>query len=371
MGEELKDTYFCRVCGFRGSYSEVVDEIETNHPESDVAPEQIIISAVNVYKNPEIFEKSREIEKRMNRVDNYERRNSVNLKKKKEEMVGLNEERKVEKAEDKEQKVDKASELVPPTPLTRSSSSIDSGLVSEYVTNQLTMILNDSGGGVSGKVATNLQAHITRFNQIQNIITNKKEIQATILVFLLKNKLIYYNLILKIFPQTSNQTIRQTIQSLKNAGLVEDVDKNNGYQKEAQVFERALQKHFYTGPYHIKKIKYYSLTQVGWEIIPKLKEALEAILPKSTIKLITQRSLSDLLGHTQKQHEIKSEDDIKRINMAINEIEKQTSYYYKKQGINFFDELNKRWKNSETATVPESRLEIAKMMLAEASKTKV
>jgi len=366
MSEEpSEDTYFCRVCGFRGSYGEVVEEIETNHPDSDVAPEEIIDSDVEIYEDPATWKGEndgvkKKLEESMERVVNYEREKTIVLEGKRE----------VEKFTQPKTDVESGSKFSPANVRNKDNNN-DSNIIFLLTYRKNVRIKTEDATDLDyilTQLRKNLEENLGFLKEIQTIRERKKLIHAVILVFLYKHKLIYLSLIHKILPGVNYNVLSEVLGTLKKHHLIMPADSNNGYEKEAAVFERAIKKLSRAGSYHTNNIKYFTLTEEAAAVLPLLKKDLITVIPKTILKKISTKNIHELLYHTHNQQKYNDKQKIKEINIRIKRIDE--ALYVKRwcriKGIEFFDELNKRWAASKIATVPQSRLEIAEEIFEEA-----
>lgn len=114
-----------------------------------------------------------------------------------------------------------------------------------------------------------------------NTVIEKNEIKAAILLFLLKNGVIYPNFIAqKLFSMNPNNA-RGYLNRMESAGVVERIPKENLHEfKEVQALEILLTKYTQLSSGKLSRIEYYTLTDFGNKKVGELSKEFESIISK-------------------------------------------------------------------------------------------
>lgn len=125
-----------------------------------------------------------------------------------------------------------------------------------------------------------LESSQKAYKYILNTLIEKSEIKAAILLFLLKNGVIYPNFIKKLFSMNPNAA-RGYLDRMENAGVVERIPKEDLHKfKEVHELEILLTKHTQISGGKLTRIEYYTLTDVGNKKVGELSNEFESIISK-------------------------------------------------------------------------------------------
>jgi hypothetical protein len=125
-------------------------------------------------------------------------------------------------------------------------------------------------------------------NYILNALKEKNEVKAAILLFLLKNKVIYPNFIAqKLFSMNPNAA-RGYLDRMESAGVVVRIAKDD--LPEVEDFEILLTRYTQLSGGKLSRIEYYTLTDFGNKKVGELSKEFESIIPKEV-----QEKIDDVL----------------------------------------------------------------------------
>ncbi len=119
------------------------------------------------------------------------------------------------------------------------------------------------------------------YRYLLNVLIEKNEVKAAILLFLLKNRVIYPNFIAqKLFSMNPN-TARGFLDRMESAAVVERIPKGNLHEfKEVENFEMLLVKYTQLSGGKLSRIRYYTLTDFANEKVSELSNEFESIISK-------------------------------------------------------------------------------------------
>ncbi|HSP30953.1 MAG TPA: hypothetical protein VLO13_02940 [Halomonas sp.] len=263
------------------------------------------------------------------------------------------------------------------TILSTGTPSPPSGLVGRQDTCQLTYLPQTLDHLLADRdILVNLKPFSDLYFKIRQYAEANKPIEATAIVYAIKHGILYPRLIHKLFPLEHFETVRFKINSLVSHHILEVKDKNNGFQEQAEILERAILRKSKNYKVFMQSITYYGLTDTALKIVPGLLSDLEKAIPKTVMKEITERKMQTLLNHSEREHKFQESEDIKRVTERINELWKNATLRMK-FGKSFDKVLMQRLaekygpeaaKNMTTLQYHQARLTILEEMVKEANK---
>ena len=179
-------------------------------------------------------------------------------------------------------------------------------LVSTILTNYLTEISGSDNRGVSKQIenlVTNLEESTTLLREIGEILARNETIKATSFLFLLKHRLIWGGAMTKLFPQlTARQMIERFRTEERKGFCFELQDGDNRFEREKRILGRIIETQQNAGRFQVNRVRWFGVTDQGFEIIKLFKKHLGALLTEDIRKKIKDPHLS-FLYHTHKEHE--------------------------------------------------------------------
>jgi len=141
----------------------------------------------------------------------------------------------------------------------------------------------------------------------------KDEFKATIVYFCLKNKLIYVNLIKKLYPKKNYSSIEFAVEELVKRRILKPVAKSE------MIKEKHLFNHFIlrnspnAGYHHVHRVKYYALTDEALWFSSSFEELLSKIVDKELVE-----RYKFILAKTHKELERLADRKEERLRHCIN-----------------------------------------------------
>jgi len=197
--------------------------------------------------------------------------------------------------------------------LNNGSSICSTNKLVSYLLNNLT----------TSKKHKNLQVLLS---DLENLLNNLKkyqsvfesEFKASIILFCMRNKLIYLNCLRKFYPRKNRNSLKFMLDHLRNKGILRRVNKRE-FLKDRQIFNHFVIRSGTVGIYQIKKIKFYTLTDDALHLFSMFEKKLEMLSNHS--KLIN--NFKRQLAQSHKQLEKKAKLDREKKKLLKEKLKKQ------------------------------------------------
>jgi hypothetical protein len=206
------------------------------------------------------------------------------------------------------------------------------------------------------------------------VIEEHRTIEATIIVVCMKRGICYFNLVQNLFPTMNGQKLYRVFDRLKSRQIIEVKDKNNGFQNQAAIYEKAIKRKIHHLTPFGKEIVYYGLTDSALRVVGVLGKELEKIVPNAILHTIKDRYMKDQLLHTEQEKRFKEQQELKTVTNRISELWLSVRYKYGKEAdAELMRRIEAKYgpeaaKNMTPLQYQQTRLAILEAMVKEANK---
>ena len=153
----------------------------------------------------------------------------------------------------------------------------------------------------------NTQLLFNVLSQIKDVLEGKNEIKAAILLLGSKYKMVYRNLLKRVFPEIDTRSVDSILGAFERNGIVAHVERTQIDAKQRRLVEHALKSQSSPGlgSYQLGKIKWYVLTEAGVYLARYFGKILWNNLSEDRQKNL--RNLSKRLHKSQKELEFEEQ----------------------------------------------------------------